>query len=344
MSEPQLAEILACLVVNGENQEERFAAQQKQIADQQSQIADLIQNIKEPPTVTVEFKQPPPENNVIRAEKVQKISYNLRRSARLKPFKVSADVDIKLFLKRFDEELQSMKVMVGFNENLNKEEYVPIFRSCLEFPVKERVDQVLTSMGKTWANITIPELLKLMKDEFGSKQTDVADVLKQFGPQRLAKNPNESVAEFYFRWHQNVPEIMKPVDNAGYKDFVDLIHRSMFYISLEDEFLQKALSDMKEPDPTLKKYFDEACNAESRRLSFQNISKSSTSIDNKGVTISYVSQKKKWGNKSDKPSTQGVKHKSDVSTPGDNAKSGNKGPKQQNPSDKTKQTKQSSQS
>ena len=73
MSEPQLAEILARLVVNGEKQAEWFAAQQKQLADQQAaqhnQIADLLQNIKEP-QVTVEFKQPPPENNVIRAEKI----------------------------------------------------------------------------------------------------------------------------------------------------------------------------------------------------------------------------------------------------------------------------------
>ena len=117
---------------------------------------------------------------------------------------------------------------------------------------------------------------------------------------------------------------MKPTDNAGYKDFVDLIHRSMFYISLEDEFLQKALSDMKEPNPDIKKYFDEACNAESRRLSFQDISKSSTSVENKGVTISHVSNKKKWV-KSDKSGTQGVKHKTDVSTHGDNAKFGDKG-------------------
>ena len=185
----------------------------------------------------------------------------------------------------------------------------------------ERVGQVLTSKGKTWDNIPIDDLIVIMKDEFGSKQTDVANVLKVFGPQRIAKSPDESVAEFYFRWLQNIPEIMKPTDDAGYKSFVDLIHRSMFYISLEDEFLQKALSDMKEPNPDLKKYFDEACNAESRRMAFQDISKSSTSVENKGVTISHVSNKKKWV-KSDKSAKQ-----KDVST-GDNAKFGDKGQKQ----------------
>ena len=95
-----------------------------------------------------------------------------------------------------------MKTVVGLADNLSKEEYVPIFRSCLEFPIVERVNQVLAGLGKTWANITIAELTTLMKDEFGSKQTDVANVLKQFGQQHLVKSPNESVAEFYFRWQQ----------------------------------------------------------------------------------------------------------------------------------------------
>ena len=125
---------------------------------------------------------------------------------------------------------------------------------------------------------------------------------------------------------------MKPSDLAGYKEFVDLIDRSLFYIALDDEVLQKALSDLKDPKPTLTKYFEEACMAENRRLSFQNIAKSSVSTENKGVTISKwdVSQTKKWGNKSEKSSTQGVKHKDVTKTGENNANFGNKGQKQQN--------------
>ena len=241
----ELQDILSRLVTNSEKQEERIVTQQNQIADQQNQIAELLRTLKDPPPVTVDLRQPVVADAVIRAEKIQKINFNLRKSSRLKPFKVTADSNIKLFLKRFDEELTNMKAMVGLDAVLTKEEYVPIFRSCLDFPIVERVGQVLTSKGKTWDNISVDELNSLMKDEFGSKQTDVANVLKQFGPQRLAKSPDESVAEFYFKWHQNIPEVMKPTDEQGRKDFVDLIHRSMFYISLEDEFLQKALSDMK---------------------------------------------------------------------------------------------------
>ena len=131
----ELADILSRLVTNSEKQEERFAEQQSQIAEQQSHIAELLKSIKEPPPVTVEYRQPGPADEVIRAEKVQKINFNIRKSNRLKPFRVSADSDIKLFLKIFDEELQNMKSMVGLNWVLTKEEYVPIFRACLDFPI-----------------------------------------------------------------------------------------------------------------------------------------------------------------------------------------------------------------
>ena len=105
---------------------------------------------------------------------------------------------------------------------------------------------------KTWNNIAINDLHKLMKDEFGVKHTDVANVLKQFGPSRLTKSSDKSVQDFYFEWSQVIPEIMKPSIDQKLKDFADLIHRAMYYISLNDTYLQQALSDLKTPNPTLK--------------------------------------------------------------------------------------------
>ena len=184
-----------------------------------------------------------------------------------------------------------------------------------------------------------------MKDEFGAKHTDVANVLKQFGPSRLTKSPDKSVQDFYFEWSQAIPEIMKPSTEQEHKDFADLIHRAMYYISLNDTYLQQALSDLKTPNPTLKSYFDETIAAESRRKCFQDIATSSSSLDSKGVTISkwdasYMN-KKSFNNKSDSKTTvfKGAKPKdtsqSDVSdsTQGKNSKGGNKGQKQNYSSD-----------
>ena len=304
MGDAKLTELLDKLVLGKQEQDDRMEA--------------LLKAIKEPPA---------PAAAIVKAEKVYKITSNISKSKRLKPFKVTQD--IKLFIKLFEEELVVLKATVGLNDVLTKDEWVPIFRSCLDFPVVERVKVVLDSQNKAWDNVEIEDLKTLMKTEFGSKQTDVAQVLQLFGPNRLVKKHDETVSEFIFRWQQNIPENMKPNDNNSYKAYVDLIDRSLFYIALDDEVLQKALSDIKDPIPTLSKYFEEAILAENRRLSFQNIAKSSVSTENRGVTIAKwdVSQNKKGGKKSEKSSN--------------NANFGNNGQKQN--SYKPKQNKQDSQ-
>ena len=109
--------------------------------------------------------------------------------------------------------------------------------------------------------------------------------MQQFGPSRLQKSAEKSVSEFYFEWYQNIPEIMKPTNDDEYKAFDDLIHRAMFYISLNDKFLQQALSDLKVPNPTLKTYLDEAIAAESRRKCFNDIAVSSSTLDSSGGSL-----------------------------------------------------------
>ena len=115
---------------------------------QDQRIATLMEQLKNP--APVQYVPAAPNADAVRKEKVQGINLNIRKSNRLKIFKVSTDSDIKLFLKKFEEELNNMKVMVGLDGNLTRDEYVPIFRSCLDYPVVERVTQVLTSKGKTW--------------------------------------------------------------------------------------------------------------------------------------------------------------------------------------------------
>ena len=146
----------------------------------------------------------------------------------------------------------------------------------------------------TWAAVTVDDLHKVMKEEFGARQTDVAEVLGQFGQSRLVKSPEKSVKDHFFEWESAIPEIMKPGNEQERKDFVDLVHRSMYYISLEDTYLQKALSDLKIAKPSLQAYFEETVAAESRRKCYQDINSSSSKLENsKGVTIS------KWNSKWD---------------------------------------------
>merc|ERR1711942_571718 len=144
-------------------QNNKISQQNEQLKESQDQIKALIEALKNTNGSDL---------NAIRAEKVQKITFNPCKSSKLKPFKISQDV--KLFQKLFTEQLVIMKATVGITDDLSRDEYVPIFRSCLDFPVVERVGVALTGMTKTWKDVTIAELTNLMVEEFDSKQTDVA--------------------------------------------------------------------------------------------------------------------------------------------------------------------------
>ena len=138
---------------------ETVKIQQSQMAEQQAQITNLLTAMQQMPgmrePVKVDVRPAVVSAADIRAEKVQKLALNMRKSNRFKVFKVHNDSDIKLFLKKFDEEVKSLKVMVGINDDLKKEEYIPIFRASLDFSVIERVEQVLKKNVKTWDTVTI---------------------------------------------------------------------------------------------------------------------------------------------------------------------------------------------
>merc|ERR1711954_394492 len=91
---------------------------------------------------------------------------------------------------------------------------------------------------------------------------------------------------------------MKPVTPAEKDNYIDLINRSMYFISLDDDYLQKEVSDLKTANPTIKTYFYEVVSAEGRLNAYNDIAKSSTSTEPSGViAVSYLSNKDKNGNK-----------------------------------------------
>merc|ERR1711954_242481 len=101
-----------------------------------------------------------------------------------------------------------------------------------------------------------------------------------------------SVSEYYHLWLERIPDFMSPSTNDERVKFVDLIMLSMFYLGLEDTYLQQQICDHKDDNPSLKKFFDIACEAEQKRKSFQAIGVSSSQLDSSaGLSISKVD---KW--------------------------------------------------
>merc|ERR1711888_187128 len=125
-----------------------------------------------------------------------------------------------------------------------------------------------------------------------------------------------SVAKFFHMWQEQLPDCMLPGDAAKNARFVDLIRRALFYFCLDDKYIQEQLCNLKGDDLTLKNFFDEACVAEQKRRSFQEIGVSSSHLDSaSGVSVSKWeprssdksggggSGKPKWGAKSAKSSS-----------------------------------------
>ena len=165
----------------------------------------------------------------------------------------------------------------------------------MDYPIVKRLDTAFKNNGDTWDAITYANLHKTLKEEYGSKVAVLCGVLLQFGPSRLKKTSEMSVAKFAHLWLEQLPECMVPGDDdAANRRFVDLIKRSLFYYCLDDPYLQKELCDLKGVQ-TYKTYFDQAVIAEQKRKSFSEIGVSGAKLDfASGISIS------KWDTSSGK--------------------------------------------
>ena len=186
MAEAELKELVTKMVQSSDQQQAQIVLQQQQITG----LIEALQNmpgVAQPVAVQVNQAQLAPE--IVRAEKVQRLAMNIRKTNRLKEFRHTKDADIRVYLKKFDEEVKSLKVMVGIQNELERDEYVPLLRGSLDYNVIKRLEQVFLADPNnivTWENVSIENIHKLLIKEFGVRYTDVANVLQQFGPSRLS--------------------------------------------------------------------------------------------------------------------------------------------------------------
>ena len=184
-----------------------------------------------------------PDAAAVRAEKISKLGAALRKSTKIKEFKEDGECSIKEWLRRWEHEVDSLKKMCGINDALTREEGVEIFRDRLNYTVIKRLDSAFTAKEPawTWAEVTWEQLKEILKEEFGPKVAQVGEVLLQFGPGRLKKTSEMSVASFTHEWLEQLPDCMVPTTEDELKAFADLIKRSLFYYCLDDLYLQKEL-------------------------------------------------------------------------------------------------------
>ena len=198
-----------------------------------------------------------PDVVAARAEKISKLGAALRKSVKIKEFKEGDECSIKEWLRRWEHEVESLKKMCGINDALSREEGVEIFRDRLDYTVVKRLDSAFAAKDPvwTWDAVTWEQLRDILKEEYGPKVAQVGEVLLQFGPGRLKKTSEMSVASFTHEWQEQLPDCMVPTTDPECRAFADLMKRSLFYYCLDDKYLQKELCEL-EGDFTFKKFYD----------------------------------------------------------------------------------------
>ena len=118
--------------------------------------------------------------------------------------------------------------MSGIDDELTSTEKVQMLKDKLDYHVIKRVDTAFRNKGYVWDTVTYANLVKLLKEEFGGKVAEVCEVFMQFGPNRLKKTSDMSVAKFTHQWLDQLPECMTPEDTeVANRAFVDLIKKAL---------------------------------------------------------------------------------------------------------------------
>ena len=94
------------------------------------------------------------------------------------------------------------------------------------------------------------------------REPQVCSLLKLYSQDRLKKN-ELSCTSYFAKFKESLPPCLVCKTNDEYKDFYDLAIRSVYYLGLDNDYLQKELSKLPESDQTFQKFYEESCAAES---------------------------------------------------------------------------------
>jgi len=102
MAEAELKDLVTRMVQSSDQQQAQIVLQQQQITG----LIEALQNmpgVAQPVAVQVNQAQLAPA--IVRAEKVERLAMNIRKTNRLKEFRHTKDANIRVYLKKFDEEI-----------------------------------------------------------------------------------------------------------------------------------------------------------------------------------------------------------------------------------------------
>ena len=239
----------------------------------------------------------------IRKEKTTNVYQNLQKTPKIKDFKLSTQENIREWMLKINNTIESLSTAVNIKvTDIKDVEYINMIKSKLDYVIITELNLKFAAHDPVlkWETITKAELNAILIDQFGIREPEVSAVLRIFGSNRLKKTTNIDVRNFYAKWWEDLPLCLKPTDAAGNKKLVDLIHRTSFYFALDDQYIQKKLSDIPESEQNLQKFHEESIKAESQRLHFQQVNEKGSILEGStGMSVNKFesSAARKWSPK-----------------------------------------------
>ena len=134
---------------------------------------------------------------VARTEKFNKLAYAMRKSYKIKEYRDAGGEVIKEWLRKFDQEIRTLKRYSGIADELTRDEIVELFKDKLSHQTINRLNTafVVKEPPCTWEEVTYDQLKAIMKEEYERKTTEVSEVLLEFRPERMKKPAEMSVAK-----------------------------------------------------------------------------------------------------------------------------------------------------
>ena len=218
----------------------------------------------------------------IRTAKLEKLYGYFIKHTKLKEYKPYDSIDVRLWFQQFDAAIDSIaSAGCGLDlaaKPLTPVEFIKLLKTKINYQVESELLQSLRATGKEWDTATIPEVRTAMQQLYMKREPKVCSVLKLFSRDRLKKD-NLSVSAYYAKWKESLAPSLVCTTDAEKAECYDLFMIASFYYGLNDPFLQKEVSNIKEEDQTLKSVLDEAIAAESRVIHYKESLNRSHALD-----------------------------------------------------------------
>ena len=195
-----------------------------------------------------------PDAAATRISKMERLYGFFIKHNKLKDFKPGESTDIYEWLKQFDASIETIaSAGCGLDlaaAPLTDPEFIRLIKIKISYQVESEILQDLQTVNKTWADATQIEVRTAMMNLYRKREPPICGILKMFAPDRVKKN-DLPVAAYHAKWKDSLSPSVICHTVADKVAFYDLVHRGSFFYGLNDPYIQKEISSIKEPDQSL---------------------------------------------------------------------------------------------